>query len=401
MTAASESGPAGSTERAFWWAARQLIRGRWIIIGITSFAAVAAVVISLMLPNWYRADTRLLIPGRASSGLLSGLLGGSLSPAASSLLGGIVSDYQRQLAILDSRAVQENVVRTFDLVSVYELGDADAPAFRALQLLRENTDFVVDNDFNYLSVRVYDKDPERAAEMANFFVQELNRVNAELASQTAGAFRQKIESRYLAMQQSWDSVSTAVRDLQERTGIMDLPTQGAAFLEGLKDWRLEILEAEIYHDRLLVDYGPNNSQVQSAGEAVAAAKRKYQEALEGEERLLPVAQDSLPEVALQFAELEKEGVILVSLLEFVRPVLEEARLEEEREAEAIQVVDPAVPPVDKARPWRAAICVAATVSGFLLSVFYVLLMSWWREVHPTVAKRLAGEDRIAGVGSLE
>ncbi len=389
MIMASIIPPASRIESAFWWSVQHILRNRWLIIGITSSAAVAAVVISLLLPNWYLAQTRLLIPGRASSGLLSNLMGGNLAPAASSLLGGLVSDYQRQLAVLDSRSIKENVVRTFDLVTVYDLEDADFPEFRALEVLEENIDFVVDNDYNYLSVQVYDQDPKRAADMANFFVQELNRVSADLASQTAGAFRRMVESRYLAMEQSFDSVMIALHDLQERTGVMDLPTQGAAFLQGLAEWRQEVFIAQIYSDQLLAIYGPNNSQVQAAREAVAAAQRKYQEALQGQERLLPVAQDSLPDVALQFAELEKERVILISLLEYARPVLEEARLGEERENEAVQVVDPAIPPVEKARPWRAAICVVTTFSAFLISVLYVLLVAWWKENYKAIAANLS------------
>lgn len=104
---------------------------------------------------------------------------------------------------------------------------------------------------------------------------------------------------------------------------------------------------------------------------------------------MPVSQDSLPEVAFKFAQLEKEVVILTTLIEFARPVLEEAQLAEERAAKSVQVLDPAIPPTDKARPSRAAICVVSTLSGFLLSVLYVLLSAWWKRNHVLIASKLS------------
>ena len=81
------------------------------------------------------AETRLLIPGQTSSGLLSGVISGRLGSSASSLLGGLVSDYQHQLAILDSRTVKENVVEEFNLIEVYDLTDSDAPMKYAIDEL--------------------------------------------------------------------------------------------------------------------------------------------------------------------------------------------------------------------------------------------------------------------------
>ena len=388
------SSPSSRASEAFWQVLHQLLRARWLIIAVTGFAAVASIVISLLLPNWYRAETRLLLAGRTSAGLLSGLLASQLSPTASSLLGGLVSDYQRQLTILNSRTLRDSVINKFDLINVYDLADAEFPLFEARKVLSENVDFVVDNEFNYLSLLVYDTDPQRAADMANFIAEELNRVTIQLASQTAGTFRQVAEELYDSVEENLDSVLTTLRDLQQRTGIMDLPTQGAAFMEGLIGLRMEIQLVEIDYNRLLYMYGEDNSQVRAAEQALLAAKETYENALDGQERLLPVAQDSLPDIALQFQELEKERVILTSLIEFTRPLLEQARLEEKQRNDTVQIVDPAIPPDKKARPWRAAIVVVSTMSGFLIAALYVLFLSWWRNNYAIIAARLSDDSVI-------
>lgn len=381
--------PSRSPSEAFWAFFRALLKKRWLIIGVTGFFGAASVVISLFLSNWYLAETRLLIPGQTSSGLLSGVISGRLGSGASSLLGGLISDYQQQLAILDSRTVKQRVVEEFDLIEVYDLADSDAPMKYAIEELEGNVEFVVDNEYNYLSVQAYDKDPQRAADMANFFVSELNRVGIDLSTKTAREYRFTVERRYQSFEDSLATVMQATRTLQEETGVLDLPTQVAAFAEALAEWRTQIWVSQVELDHLHFLYGDSHSQTRAAQRAVDQAWQSYNQALEGQERVMPVAQDILPEVAHRFVELQTEALIWRTLLEFARPVLEEARLEEERAAESVQVLDPAIPPVEKARPWRAAICVISTFSGFLLSILYVLISSWWKKNHTLIAERLS------------
>ena len=377
-------------EHIIWPALRTLWANRWIVITITGIAAIGSVVISLLLPNWYRAETRLLLPGRAASGLLQTLAAGSAPVTATSLLGGITGDYQRHLSILDSRTVKESVVHTFDLANVYDLADTQTPMHLALLTLSDNVAFVVDQEYNHLSVRVMDKDPQRAADMANFFVDELNRVNATLASQNARAFREKVEQRYISFESDLAEVNASIRDLQAHSGIMDMAAQAEAFMTGMSEVRMSMLITSIEYDRLHFLYGEEHSAVRSAKRALEAIRAEYDAALTGQEALLPVAQDSLPELALQFLEFETERLILGELLAYTRPVLEEARLEEQRQIEAVEIIDPAVPPVEKARPVRAVICVASTASGFILSVLFVLLMTWWRSSYAAIARKLRG-----------
>ena len=373
-----------------WPALRVLWGQRWLIAVITGIAAAGSVIISLLLPSWYMAETRLLLPGKPASGLLSTLATGSTSVTATSLLGGITGDFQRHLSILDSRIVKESVVHKFNLVNVYDLADSDAPEYWAVRTLSRYVSFVVDQEYNHLTVRILDRSPQRSADMANFFVEELNRVNARLASQNARVFREKLEQRYSAFEAELDSVSNAIRDIQVQSGIMDVSAQVEAFMTGMVEVRMNLLIAEVEYDRLYYLYGANNSSVRSAKRARDAVRSSYEEALAGKEALMPIAQDSLPEVALQFQELEMERLILAELLAYTRPVLEEARLEEQRQIEAVEVIDPAVPPVEKARPVRSVICIASTASGFILSVMFVLLLTWWRENYAVVAGKLDG-----------
>ncbi|WP_456425555.1 GumC family protein [Rhodocaloribacter sp.] len=373
-------------EQNLWSILGTLYRRRRFITWVTGVVAVLSVVISLLLPNWYKGSTRLLLPEGSSGGLASALLG-DLSSAAQSILGG-GGDYTRYLAILSSRTMFESVVDAFDLVHVYEFEDSDTPREDAIEALADNAEFLIDDEYEFLLVEVYDKDPQRAADMANFFVARLNEINGRLSSETAGNFRKYVQQRYLEAEQARETLLDSLQAFQEHYGVFDLEAQTTAYFEQIAQLRVNALQLEIQHEALRSRLGPENPQVQNLRALVEAADRKYRQALDGRERVLPIAQDEVPAAVRRYAELTLERTIQERTLELIAPMLEQARFEEERDKEAVQVLDPAVPPVEKDKPKRSIICIAATLSAFLLAVIFVLAYEWWQRNHAVFARRL-------------
>lgn len=377
-----------NADEMLWSTLGTLYRWRRFITGVTGTAAVLVVVIVLMIDNWYQADTRLLLPARGGTGLVSAAFLDNLPSAAKSLLGGASGDYFRYLAILSSRTVMNSAVDEFDLMTVYDTKESKTPRADAISLLRDNVDFLVDDEYEFLSIVAADTDPQRAADISNYFVRELQRINSELASQSARQFRQFIEQRYYTSEARLDSVLNGIRTFQEEYGVLDLATQGEQFFEYVAQVRIAALEAEAQYETLNSQLGPEHSLVKAAQETAQSANNKYEQALSGQERLLPVAKEELPGIARELIDLERERIVQTTMLEYIRPVLEEARFDEERKVEAVQVVDVAVPPAKKAGPKRSIICIAATLSAFLLSVIFALVYTWWQRNYAYFTQRL-------------
>lgn len=374
-------------EQQIWHTLGVLWNRKGLIIGITGFMAVLSVVVSLMLPNYYRATSRLLMPESGGSGLASALLG-NLGSAAQSLLGSSGGDYVRYLAILQSRRVLESVVTEFDLVTVYEYEDSDTPIEDAIEDLGDAVELYVDNEYDFLSIEVIDKDPQRAADMANFMLEELNEVNNELKTRTAGNFRQYVELRYEESESNRAALLDSLRAFQTRFGVYDLQAQTEAFFDQLANMRVAGIQAEVQYEALRSQLGENNTTVRGLEEVVKASNRKYQAALAGREMVMPVPQSEVPEAVRLFLDIEMERTIQEKILEFVAPMLEQARFEEQQQMEALQIVDAAIAPVEKDSPKRSIIVVVATMSAFILVVMYVLLSSWWRRNAADMAARL-------------
>lgn len=375
-------------QSALWDTAGTLYAWRRFIIGLTLFFAVVSVVISLLLPKWYLAETRLLSPESSGTNPLSAALSSNLSAAASALLGGSGGDYFRYISILTSRSMYEAVVDKFNLVEVYETQDARNPRGSAVEMLADNASFPIDNEYEFLSIVVLDPEPQRAADIANFFALELNRRNQELASLDAANYRKFVQGRYQEAIATLDSLKEATQEFQEEFGVFDLETQATGFLEQVAAIRAEAMMLEIDYAALKAQYGAENPRVKAMRDAYQAANRKSDDVLKGRENILPVSQEQFPEVFRAFVELEQEVLIQKSILEIIAPMFEQARFQEERQFQAVQIVDTAIAPSRKAKPKRSVIVMASTISAFLLVVLYVLIYTWWQRNHTGIIKRL-------------
>ena len=385
-----------ATPSALWFALGALLRGRWVILGITVLVAASAVAISLNLPNWYASSVRVLPPEASGANPITAALmrNAGAGSAASALLGGPSSDYARYLAILSSRRVLEGLVDEFNLVEVYELdgvrdleGELAAKA-EALRMLEANISFPVDEDFEFLSVIVVDRSPRRAAAMANSAVARLNEVNTELSSKTAATYRQFVQRRYDEADVALDSVLTAGQAFQRRYGIMDLDVQTEAYFSQLAELRGQATAAEIQYQAMSAQYGPENEEVQMLKGVADAANGKIREMMAGGEATLPVAQGDMSNVARQYVDLKREATVQTEILKIVQPLIEQARFEEEKRVEAVQVIDVAVESRKKVRPRRSVLVATATMSGFLLSCLFVVALATWRRTSGYVSEQL-------------
>ena len=370
----------------FWWTLRTLLHGRWLILGLTFLAGVGSIAISLMLPVWYRAETRVLLPEGGDPSML-GLLN-EVAPGAAALIGGSSGEYTRYLSILTSRTLLDRTVERFDLEERYETTETQNPRGNAIKELRERFEYNVALDFDYLGLAVFDQDPEQAAAITNFMVEELNRTNTRLTAANARQNREFIAERLGLAEIRLDSAQTALQAFQEQSGILDVQQQGSALFTALANARARITELEIEYGTLRRQYGDENPAVESARDALSAARASLRTLQNGGDAMLPIPINALPEASRRYADLYQEVVAQGRIIEVIRPLLEQARFQEDREAVAVQVLDPAIPPMRKAKPKRAIIVIAATFSVLLLACVFVLARAWWRANASLVAQRL-------------
>jgi tyrosine-protein kinase Etk/Wzc len=352
------------------------ISRRWrAMLGFVAGVTLLAAIVSLVLPKWYKASTTLLLPKNQSLGSMGSIsmLLRDFAPAVSAgrLPGGV--GQLNYLAILNSRRAGEEMVRRFDLQSVYHVSRGSMEL--ALEEFFSNFGIEVQEDGS-IELHIYDRDSVKAAEMVNAMVEILNSIAIEIGTSEARSTRVFLEKRLEETKKELRSAEDKFRDYQEKRGFFIATEDEKASASAIGDLfarkvRLEV-EAAILE--------------QTAGRENAKFKQLTLERNELERKLA-----TFPEIGVESLRLLRDVLIQQKILEFLVPMYEQAKFEENRDVPVVTVLDRGVPPERKARPKRVVIIVAAGFSAMIVAFFSVALLvrfELFRQEHPDRYKKL-------------
>ncbi|CUU03664.1 Capsule polysaccharide export protein KpsE/RkpR [Candidatus Kryptobacter tengchongensis] len=349
-----------------------LYKWRKFIVVNVFILTLIAVVVALLLPVQYKATATVIAPRKTDIFGGLGMFSQSIREFAPFLRGlsGTQLPLFTYLAILNSRTAMEKVVNKFDLIKVY--GIKDSSVEKAVKKLRGNTDFEIDEN-GVLVINVYDEDRRRAADMANYFVEVLNEINIKLNIEEAKNNRIVIERRYLQNLADLKAAEDTLKKFQQRYGIYYLPEQAKAAVEAAAELEAQIIAEEVKLGILQRQLGDDASEVRAVKIQIEEMKKRLNQMKEGNERLknemtLFVPFKNMPELGLQYLRLYREYEIQNKLLEFIVPLYEQAKIEEQKNIPVVQVLDYAVPPEKKARPFRTLIVLSVFASALVLFV---------------------------------
>jgi uncharacterized protein involved in exopolysaccharide biosynthesis len=205
---------------------RVLFRHRWMIFLVCIMAVLATGLTSFLSEPTYVARASIVPPmnaARGDSGLGVGLLGGGGASLLRKVMD-VSSVVDMYVGILQSRAVSDAVVDRFDLMRVYEVGSS---RHRARAVLQGGTSLDVSDD-RILYITVEDKDPNRAAAIANAYIEELDRLNKKLSAGQTTSKRVFLETR--------------LRDMETNLSRQDIPSREEKIQEMLYELLMRELE---------------------------------------------------------------------------------------------------------------------------------------------------------------
>lgn len=155
------------------------------VIGLfTGVAAVLAVVISFLLTPLYRS-TAIVFPAATSTVSFSE----QRNAKASSMDFGEEEQAEQLVQILQSSRIRDQIVDQFDLMQHYEIDGADKNKYFKLVKEYNNHFFFVRTRFGSIQIDVLDRDPVKAADMANKIVELVDSVkNNMVAERTLPAY---------------------------------------------------------------------------------------------------------------------------------------------------------------------------------------------------------------------
>lgn len=368
-----------------------VVRHRHFLATFILSITIVATAYALLAPKWYKSTSVVLAAEQTDflgglSGLSSLVKGFSASKGLASLTGN--SETDRYLAILQSATVLDNVINHFNLRQVYEMEDTYYE--KVVKELKGNVEMEV-GDEGQLIMSVFDEDRQRAADMANYFVAQLNEVNSRMHVQNAKANREFIEKRYHKNMYDIDSLETSMREFQQKYGVIAVPEQlkttvsAMAALYGQlveKQLELSVLEQSLNDEHPLV--GMAQAQVKELEKKIKAMNNG--EAVpNGDDFNLLIPFKQAPELAGKYLKIYRDLEIQYKILEFVTPLYEQAKVEEVRSTPSVVVLDKAGPAERKAKPKGTIYLLVSFVISTLLGLFIVFFIEMVNKIkreHP-------------------
>jgi uncharacterized protein involved in exopolysaccharide biosynthesis len=329
-------------------------------IAITCIAAALVTLgIAFLLPRWYRAQAVIMPP--EESDLLSNM---SMAQRALTKFPafGILTDYYTPAdvykAVLLSRSVQEEVVKRFDLQRSYHQKSVE----KTVKSLKTHYRVKLNPD-GTIAVSVEDKDPRRAAMMANAFLQELDRYNIEKRNSQARRTREFLERRVTDTETLLHRAEDLLRNYQEAHKAVVPVTSGSADVQAAADVMARKLALEV---RLNVLRGYLND----GSEQIVQTQREL-DALNNRIAALPQLQTELARFTRDYKVQEQLFLLLTA-------ELEQARIRETMDTPTVQILDAAVPPEQHSRPRRLTLSALAGMIALAGSIAWVA----WRVGRP-------------------
>lgn len=363
-----------------------VVARNWRLIGkVCAAAFVLSLLVSIMLPNIYVATARLMPPSEGKGGLAAMLGGmGDLAALAGLSTGGGSGDLY--VGMLKSRTVADAIIDRFKLMEVY----GHDYRVKMYEELNELVKISLGKKDGIISVSVEDEDAQRAAEIANAYVEELQKLNVQLNLSSAGRQRVFLEDRLVVVKQDLVRAEEALRSFQKVSGAIKLDDQSKAIIETIAQLKGQIASKEVELGVARSFQTEHNPEVKVLREAIAGLKeqlRRLEESPEGKRVSgdIFISTSSVPDIGLQFARVMREFKVQETLYELLTKQHELAKIEEAKDTSTIQVLDSASVPDRRSKPKRLFVVLSVTFAAGLGALLWVFV----REVF----SNMGSEDR--------
>lgn len=316
---------------------------------------------SLMAPT-FTAMTTFLPPQQQQSAAASAVASLGALAGLAGATGGLRTPADQYVSLMQSATVSDRIIDQFNLMQVY------GAEYRidARNALAKKVRFTIGKKDGLITVEADDKSPQRAADMANRYVEELRHMTDTIAVSEAQQRRVFFERQLHQTQQKLVQAQQALQASGLTQGALKAEPKAAA--EGYARLKAEVTAAEVRLQTLRSSLTETAVEVQQQQQALGALRSQ----------LAKLEQSTDVQGGPDYVSKYREFKYQETLFELFARQYELARADESREGALVQVVDQATPPERKSGPKRAVTAVIATLLTALGLAMFVMLRRSWR-----------------------
>jgi uncharacterized protein involved in exopolysaccharide biosynthesis len=340
-------------------------------------------VSSLLLPKAYESTATLLpqLDSKEGGNLAALLTATGAGGMAQNLGVGLPSMPTTPtdvfVAILKSRVMADEVIAKFNLMAVYD----EQTMHETRAELAERVRVTLSKE-KVIKLTVEDADPERAADIAAYFVANLDRLNRTLNVSKAGHNREFIGRRLTETHAGLIKAEEDLRDFQRKNKAVAVEAQSKAMIEAAALIQGQITGQEVQLQVMSTYLSPDNPDLSRVRSSIEELKKQlglleFGKGGKGQlpgDRLHP-AMITVPELALQYGRLFRELKVQETLYAMLTSQYEQAKITEARDTPTVQILDQPVPADKNIKPR----ILFNTLSAGLVGLCAAIVVAYWLE----------------------
>jgi len=337
----------------------------------------------------YEATATLIAPKEGtSSGLLGNLavVSGLVQQAPNVSVASMTPNRDMLVSILKSRTMAQSLVSRFRLQDRYRARYAED----AIRTLEDRVRILVSKE-GVISVRTEDTDPQISADMANFYINELDRLVARYSTSEAGNQRAFLTEQLAHAKVALDGAEEKLRRFQEQNRAIALQEQTRGAIEATGRLKGEIMAAEVQLQVIRNFATESNPEIIAIRGRIEEMRRQLTRmesddgALHGQtqrgKREFAVPLPKVPEVGIELARMTRDVKVHETLVTLLIQQTEQARIAEAKDLPMVQALDRAVPAERPSRPRLRLNIAIGGVTGIFVGIFLAFLADYvenWR-----------------------
>jgi|GEM_PF-6480793 len=350
--------------------------------------AIISLIYSFWLPNVYKSHA-IFFPPRSGNSQISGVFSQLSSIpflAGVGLSGDVEADPLEVLkAHLNKKENLRKVIEKYNLKDHYKIDsnfevDVENSYRKHLRIEKNKKTGLVAISFEATK-------PKLARDIVNYnleLLSEISKFTVITENQKKKVF---LGDRLLKAKVELLKIEDQIKEYEERNQILSIDSQAKATIDAASKLQAEIMVNRVkLKVKMELGVHENHPEVKALKLEIEALEKQVKQIEEGgliTESFLQVSDrskgltyvplDKIPSLKLDMERLLREKAVQQEIYKVLSKENELAKIESSKDQEIIEVIEWAHIPEKKTKPRRSIICIATTLTSFLLACFFVLI----------------------------
>jgi uncharacterized protein involved in exopolysaccharide biosynthesis len=365
---------------------------------------VLAAIIAFLIPPRYQSEAQLMPPDSGGSGAMLAAASSKIGMLAGPLLDGLLGNKSSSalyVGVLQSRTISDDLVNRFDLRKVYKVSRMED----ARKILAENTIVSWERKSGIVKILVTDRSPQRSADLAGAYVDELNKLMSSISTSSAQRERIFLEERLKGVTAELEKDEREFSEFASKNTAIDIKEQGRMMVETTAKTQGQLVAAEAQLEGLRQIYGEENARVKGARAQIAKLRSELQkmggnagQADNNPNSLYPSLR-RLPSLGVTYGDLYRRMKVQEAVYETLTQNYELAKVQEAKDTPNVKVLDEPTIPERKSFPPRMAIMFIGGLLAFLFATAWICSSELWKDYDPEAPVKKLVSDIGADLNS--